>query len=200
MTIAQSVAPFYDGWQFANDRLIERIGALSPEQLALRAAPDLWPIWAITAHTAGARVYWLCHILKEPGAERTPFTDPTGMGWEDDLTHPRQARELVSALELTWTIVNDCLDRWTPAMLQDEFHREINGKVQLHSRQSVLMRMITHDAYHCGEIAQALGMHGLAEVDIWTGRVPSVSTPADSRGVREGRDSNPGSGNTRSSA
>jgi hypothetical protein len=62
-------------------------------------------------------------------------------------------------------------------MLQEKFRREINGKVQFHSRQSVLIRLLTHDAYHCGEIAQALGMHGLEEVDIWTGRVPALSTP-----------------------
>jgi hypothetical protein len=37
--------------------------------------------------------------------------------------------------------------------------------------------LLTHDAYHCGEIAQALGMHGLPEVDIWSGRVPILSTP-----------------------
>ncbi|MDQ6873071.1 MAG: DinB family protein [Gemmatimonadota bacterium] len=178
MTKPNSVAPFYGGWRIAQDRLVARISELSPEQLELRAAPHLWPIWAITAHTAGARVYWLCHIFKEPGAERTPFTDPTGMGWEDDLTHPRQARELVSALEITWTIVEDCLTRWTPEMLQDEFPREINGKIQMHTRQSVLIRLLTHDAYHCGEIAQALGMHGLEEVDIWTGRVPILQTDA----------------------
>ena len=168
----QNLAPFYEGWRFAQDRLVQRIGALSLEQLELRAAPHLWPIWAIAAHTAAVRPYWLCHIFKEPGAERTPFNDPGGDGWEDDLTHPREAGELVSALQSTWTIVEDCLDRWTPAMLQDEFHREINGQVQLHTRQSVLMRLLTHDAYHCGEIAQTLGMHGLQEVDIWTGRVP----------------------------
>ncbi|TME56109.1 MAG: DinB family protein [Chloroflexi bacterium] len=171
----QNLAPFYEGWRFAQDRLVQRIGALSLEQLELRAAPHLWPIWAIAAHTAAVRPYWLCHIFKEPGAERTPFNDPGGDGWEDDLTHPREAGELVSALQSTWTIVEDCLDRWTPAMLQDEFHREINGQVQLHTRQSVLMRLLTHDAYHCGEIAQTLGMHGLQEVDIWTGRVPLLA-------------------------
>jgi uncharacterized damage-inducible protein DinB len=172
----QNLAPFYEGWRFAQDRLVQRIGALSLEQLELRAAPHLWPIWAIAAHSAAARPYWLCHIFKEPGAERTPFNDPGGDGWEDDLTHPREAGELVSALQSTWTIVEDCLDRWTPAMLQDEFHREISGQVQLHTRQSVLMRLLTHDAYHCGEIAQTLGMHGLEEVDIWTGRAPLLST------------------------
>ena len=71
-----NVAPFYDGWSLSNERLVETIGALSVEQLGLRAAPDLWPIWAITAHLAGARVYWLCAILKEPGAEGAPFSIP----------------------------------------------------------------------------------------------------------------------------
>jgi uncharacterized damage-inducible protein DinB len=177
-TTPQSLAPFYDGWRIAQERLVLRIGELSPHELELRAAPHLWPIWAITAHTAGMRPYWLCHVCKEPGAERTPFAAFNDQGWEDDLDHPREADELVSALQSTWTIVEDCLDRWTPAMLQDEFLREINGQVQLHTRQSILMRMITHDAYHCGEIAQTLGMHGLKEVDIWTGRVPVLSKPA----------------------
>jgi uncharacterized damage-inducible protein DinB len=164
------VAPFYDGWGLSNERLVETIGALSVEALGLRAGSDLWPIWAITAHLAGARVYWLCAILKESGAERMPFSKPTGEGWEDDLTHPRQAGELIFALESSWKIVEACLERWTPAMLQDEFRREVDGKIQLHSRQSVIMRLLTHDAYHAGEISQALGMHGLPEVDLWTGR------------------------------
>jgi uncharacterized damage-inducible protein DinB len=177
MTTQNSVASFYDGWQFANQRLIERIGALSPEQLALRAAPNLWPIWAITAHTAGVRPYWLCHICKEPGAERTPFAGFVDVGWEDDPDHPREADELVSALQSTWTIVEDCLARWTPDMLQGTFRRQTNGTVTIHTRQSVLMRLLTHDAYHIGEIGQALGMYGLPEVDIWSGRVPTLSTP-----------------------
>ena len=120
--------PFYDGWGLSNERLVETIGALSVEALGLRAGSDLWPIWAITAHLAGARVYWLCAILKEPGAESMPFSKPTGEGWEDDLTHPRQAGELIFALESSWKIVEACLERWTPAMLQDEFRREIAGQ------------------------------------------------------------------------
>ncbi len=161
---------FYDGWRLANDRLSEMIGSLTREQLALRPAPNLWPIWATTAHVAGMRVYWLCTILKEPGAERTPFDNLTGEGWEDDLTHPRDSSELTSALASTWQIVQRCLERWTPEMLQEEFRRERDGQIQIHSRQSVLMRMITHDGYHCGEISQTLGIHGMKELDIWTGR------------------------------
>jgi hypothetical protein len=49
-------------------------------------------------------------------------------------------------------MVEECLGRWTPEMLRDEFRRERDGKIQLHSRQSVLIRLLTHDAYHAGEI------------------------------------------------
>jgi hypothetical protein len=155
---------------------MERIGALSPEQLALRASPGHWPIWAIAAHQAGVRVYWLCQIFKEPGADRTPFNDLTDEGWEDDLAHSRHAGELVAALESTWTIVEDCLTRWTPEMLQDEFRRELNGQVQIHTRQGVLMRLLTHDAYHIGEITQTLGVNGLPEIYIWTSRTLIASS------------------------
>jgi uncharacterized damage-inducible protein DinB len=176
ITKLQNVAPFYEGWRFTNDRLIERIDKLSDAELGLRAAPSLWPIWAIAAHAAMVRVYWLCVVCQEPGVERTPFPNSAEEGWEDDLTHPRGVGELVPALESTWSIVEDCLNRWTPEMLQDEFRRERDGQIQLHSRESVLMRLLTHDGYHVGEISQTLGMHGLAEIDIWTGRARIVSS------------------------
>jgi uncharacterized damage-inducible protein DinB len=166
----QTIAAFYDGWRLSNERLIDAIGELSPEQLALKPAAGLWPIWATTAHLAGARVYWLCGILKEPGAERTPFVNLSGEGCEDDLTHPRGPSELTSALESSWTIVQGCLERWTPEMLEAEFRREVDRNTQIHTRQSVVMRLITHDGYHCGEISQTLGMHGLRELDLWSGR------------------------------
>jgi hypothetical protein len=150
---------------------------MADDQLELSAAPGFWPIWAITAHVAGMRVYWLCTVFKEPGADRTPFGDPSGEGWEDDLAHPRYASELVLALESTWQVVQGCLERWTPEMLVTEFPRESDGRVYIHTRQSVLMRMITHDAEHCGEISQTLGIHGLGGLDLWTGRARLLDAP-----------------------
>ncbi len=90
MTTSESVAPFYDGWRFAQERLVERIGELSPQQLQLRAAPHLWPIWAIAAHTAGVRPYWLCHVCLAPSAR--PSTIPAATAGKTTLpTHVRQA-------------------------------------------------------------------------------------------------------------
>ena len=78
---------------------------LGPQELQLRASPGGWPIWAIVSHIAVARVYWLCGVLKEPGAEKTPFPDP-GEGWEDHLDVPRQSDELMFAVESSWQSLN----------------------------------------------------------------------------------------------
>ena len=124
-------------------------------------------VWATAAHCAGVRVHWLCGVLGEPGADTTPWPDPDGDGWEDDPDHPRTASELVLALDTTWALIDGCLDRWTPDMLDVDFERHIGGRVQIHSRASILQRLLTHDAYHCGELSQTLGIHGLPQIDLW---------------------------------
>jgi uncharacterized damage-inducible protein DinB len=162
-----SIRRFFDRWPQYNRRLSEIVGAMTDEQLAIRSAPDRMSIWATAAHCAGVRVHWLCGVLGEPGAETTPWPDPDGDGWEDDPDHPRTAAELVTALDATWAIVDGCLDRWTPEMLDEDFERHIAGTVQIHSRASILQRLLTHDAYHCGELSQTLGIHGLPQIDLW---------------------------------
>jgi uncharacterized damage-inducible protein DinB len=164
----RSIRPFYDRWPTYNRRLVDVVRAMSAEQLAVRPASDRWPVWATVGHTAGVRVYWLCGILGEPGAETTPFTDPlSGVGWEDDEGTPRGAQELVTALETTWRLVDRCLDRWTPPMLAETVIRQYGGQQQAHTRASIIQRLFSHDAYHCGELSQTLGIHGLPQIDLW---------------------------------
>jgi DinB superfamily len=157
----------YEMWPQYNRRLREVIGAMTPEQLAIRPSPDLWPIWATVGHTAGARVYRLCDVVGEPGADTTPFALGTELGWEDDLDHPRTADELVHALDSTFVLIERCLDRWNPEMLREAIRREYAGSAQVHTRSSILQRLLTHDAYHCGELSQTLGIHGLPQIDLW---------------------------------
>src|SRR6478736_1764080 len=108
-----SVRPFYDRWPQYNRRLTQIVGAMSDKQLAINPGPDAdrWSIWATVAHTASARLYWLCNVLGEPGAEATPWPDLPDDGWEDDLDHPRHADELVWALDSTFAVVERVLDR-----------------------------------------------------------------------------------------
>jgi uncharacterized damage-inducible protein DinB len=161
-----SVLSFYDQWPQYNRRMVDVVGAMSDAQLKLHPVTE-WPIWATVGHTAGGRVYWLCHVVGEPGADGTPFGDPAGLGWEDDLDTPRNATELVWALESTFAVVEDCLNRWVPEMLGAEVTREYGGVRRSHTRGSILQRLLSHDAYHCGELSQALGVAGLPQIDLW---------------------------------
>lgn len=163
-----SIRRFYDRWPQYNRRLTEVVGTLTEEHLAIRPGPDLLPIWATVGHTAAMRVYWLCSVLDEPGAEATPFEPPLeDSDWADDLDHPRGAAELVGALDTTFAIIDGLLDRWTPEMLDQVIERRYGDTIQLHSRSSILQRIQSHEAYHCGELSQTLGIHGLPQVDLW---------------------------------
>jgi len=161
-----SVRQFYDQWPQYNRRIVEIVADMTDEQLAIRPAPERYPIWATVGHTAGGRAYWLCTVMGEPGLETTPFTDPES-GWEDDLDTPRHADELVEALDSTFRIVEDCLDRWTPEDLAGTIVREYGGISRIHTRGAILQRLFSHDSYHCGELSQTLGIAGLPQIDLW---------------------------------
>lgn len=161
------IRPAYEKWPQYDRRLREVIAPMTDEQLAIRAAPDRLPVWAVVGHTAAMRVYWLCEVVGEGGAETTPFWQGATVDWADDLDRPRSADELVSGLESTFAIVDGCLDRWTPEMLTDRVERHYGGTVQEHTRASILLRLLTHEAYHCGELSQTLGIHHLPQIDLW---------------------------------
>lgn len=170
-----SIEPVYADWRRYNTRIVAGLRGLTANDLTLSAAPDGWPVWAIAAHTAGARIYWLCGVFGEPGSASTPFPAADGEGWEDHLETTRTAAELVGAFESSWRIVEGCLRRWTVPMLDEVFERPLGDRVQRHTRQSVLLRLITHDAFHAGEIAQILGANGRPQFDLWP---PQHADPA----------------------
>jgi uncharacterized damage-inducible protein DinB len=161
--VSDPIEGFRVEWAGYQRRIVDALAAMSDDELALVVEVNAWPIWAVAAHTVGARVYWLCHVLGEPGAETTPFTDPSGFGWEDDLSVVRSRDEVVGAWASTWWIVDACLERWTPAMLEQTIRR---GK-QVHTRHSILLRLFSHEAYHAGEISLTLARNGREAIDLW---------------------------------
>ncbi len=168
MEITDSVGHLYPDWPQHAARIADALRGLTAAQLAFRASPGHMPIWGLAAHVAGVRVYWLCGVFGEPGAEATPFTQPaTGIGWEDDETHPRTAEELTRALDSTWEVVAGCLHRWATTTLDQTAERRYGDLVQVHTRASVLNRLFSNDAHHAGEISQLLGVDGLPEIDLW---------------------------------
>lgn len=171
--MAALVASLYPDWPRYNARIRDAVCNLGPAELALRAGPGHAPVWALAAHAAGARTYWLCGWLGEPGAERTPFPDPEGgVGWEDDEDHPRTGAELAWALDSTFAVVADCLARWSSDDLSLAVGRVVGEVDRTHTRASILNRLCSHDAFHAGEISQLLGAHGLPAIDLWRRDAP----------------------------
>jgi uncharacterized damage-inducible protein DinB len=172
--MSPTVTTLYPDWAQHAARIRDAVASLAAAQLALSAGPSHAPIWALAAHVAGTRVYWLCGVFGEPGADRTPFARPLAdEGWEDDKTHPRSGEELAWALDSSFEVVRDTLGRWTVDDLARTAERVYRGVSQVHTRASVLNRLFTHDAFHGGEISQLLGLHGIGAIDLWARRPPT---------------------------
>jgi hypothetical protein len=75
--------------------------------------------------------------------------------------------QLAEALDTTFGIVERCLDRWTPDVLDEELRRTEWGPGRVHARGWVLARVFSHDVYHIAELNELLGTVGLAQVDLW---------------------------------
>jgi hypothetical protein len=163
-----TIRPAYSMWPQYNRRLRDVVAAMTEDQLAIRPSPERWPIWATVGHTACQRVFWLCDFVGEPGAETTPFTNASyNCPGDDDLDHPLSGAELAEALDSSFRIIENCLDRWTVEMLADELRRKMGREAWVHIRGSVLQRLFSHDVYHCGELSQTLGIAGLPQIDLW---------------------------------
>jgi hypothetical protein len=163
-----TIRPAYGLWPRYSRRLREIVAAMTAEQLAIRPSPERWPIWATVGHTACQRVFWLCDFAGEPGAGTTPFTDAAhDCPGDDDLEHVLSADRLVEALDSTFRIVENCLDRWTMDMLAEELRRPEWDATWVHTRGAVIQRVFSHDVYHCAELNETFGTAGLPQIDLW---------------------------------
>lgn len=158
----------YSMWPRYNRVLTEVVGAMTPEQLAIRPSIDRWPLWATVGHLACQRVFWLGDFAGVPGIGDTPFTNAAfNCPGDDDLDTVFGPADLVHALTSTFTMVDTCLDTWTIESLAEEIRRPDFGPDWVHTRGSVIQRVFTHDAYHAGQLSQTLGINGLPKVEIW---------------------------------
>ena len=100
----------------------------------------------------------------------------------------RRLTEVVAAMSDEQLAVRPAPERWPwdSEMLPEEVERWYGDDRQLHSRASILQRVLTHDAYHCGELSQTLGIEGLPQIDLWRpdGRDPRASRSPEALGAR----------------
>ena len=155
-----TLEPFYKGWDNFNRLLVDAVSPLSNEQLKLSAAPNLRSIGDLAAHIAGSRAGIFHYQLGEGGQEIALFRAIEDRGRRDTT-------EIVAALTKTWELISDCLERWTPEMLHDEFKDvyDFGGEPVL-SRQWIIWHVLEHDLLHGGELFLMLGVHGLTVPEI----------------------------------
>jgi uncharacterized damage-inducible protein DinB len=151
----------YVGWDADQQRLVGLIGALTQEQLALRAAPHLRTVSALASHIVAARARMTHWILRE-GDE-----DLDALAYWDGADQPappriRPAAELANGLEATWQVVSASLQRWRFADLADVIAWEYHGETSQFARGQVIWNLVRHDYHHGGEIMLTLGVHGIA--------------------------------------
>ncbi len=156
-----TLTPFYKGWDAYQAALVQAITPLSGEQLALRAAPSLRPVWLLAAHIVGSRVSSFQDSMGEGDPALAPLES-----WDADGAAPRTADELVQGLEATWQMIQDCLDRWTPANLADIFVEQQGEQTYTYTRQRIIWGILKHDLHHGGELFLTLGIHGLPTPDV----------------------------------
>ncbi len=162
---ALPLSTFYNGWDAYQRNLVDIIAPLSTEQLALPTAPGHWTIGMVAQHLIANRVWWFQVWMGEGSPELAPIAhwDPA-----DDLEQPLLgAAELVAGLEATWQMIQDALDRWTPADLEVIFQppaalkEEEREHFPPFSRQWIIWHVLEHEIHHGGELSLALGQHGL---------------------------------------
>jgi uncharacterized damage-inducible protein DinB len=163
-----AIRPAYAKWPDYQRALVVAVSGLGDEQLAARPGPERWPLWATVGHLACQRVFWLCDIAREPGAETTPFTNAAfDCPGDDDLEHVLDAEALANALETTFAIVETCLDPWTLGALAEEISHPEWPNFRVSTRGSIVQRVFAHDVYHCAEINEVLTALGVSPVELW---------------------------------
>lgn len=153
----------YQGWETYQDRLIDALTPLTPEQLASRTTPRLRSVGENCQHIIGARARWCRLVLKldAPALDDLAQWDRAGMP-------AHSASELVGGLRSSWHVLRDALARWTVADLAYAIPNTDPepGEPEFFTRQWVVWHLIEHDLHHGGEISQILGAHGLPGLDI----------------------------------
>ncbi|HEY1388277.1 MAG TPA: DinB family protein [Ktedonobacterales bacterium] len=154
---------FAGEWQEYQHAVSDALAPLTPEQLALRAAPDLRSIGELACHIIGTRAGWFCWVLDAGDEEFKAYEQ-----WHKPTpgSAPKTASELVDGLAATWQVMQQTMASYTLADLREEITRERGGRTRVFTRGWVIWHVMEHDLHHGGEISLTLGMHGLHAPDI----------------------------------
>lgn len=155
------LAIIFKGWVDYWQQLNKAVAPLTPEQLALRAAPELRSAYDLISHIIAARAGWLYQGLHIGDATIGEMAD-----WDLEEGMTRTAADLIAGLTTTQQLIQQSLNQWTPADLTKVVIQENDGQVYRFPRAWVIWHLIEHDLHHGGELASTLRMHGLEGPEI----------------------------------
>jgi uncharacterized damage-inducible protein DinB len=158
-------AEFCRGYEVHQGRLVKMIAPLDHAQLDLTASPHLWSVRTLACHIIAARAWWMHSWMGEGSPEFGSMTV-----WdEDEALATRPAAEIVRGLDVSFSVIQSGLDRWSAADLATEFVRPSPneaGDRPKRTRQWIIWHLVEHDVHHGGEISFSLGMRGVAGLDL----------------------------------
>ena len=160
-----SLTAYYRGWENYQRLLTGAVAPLTSQQLDLRAAPHLWSVRMLASHVAATRAWWFHSWMGEGGPDFDALADFD----EDEKAERRPAAEIVEGLEVTWSLVDSCLQRWSEADLDARFQRPVpnaTGERPWRDRRYIVWHVAEHDLHHGGELSFSLGMHGVPAIDL----------------------------------
>jgi uncharacterized damage-inducible protein DinB len=153
----------YDGWGTYQEKIAGALAPLTPEQLALRVAPQLRSIGEIATHIIAVRVRWFTNVLHVEEPDLLPLA-----AWDRPAPDApaRTTSELAESLGASWGMIERALAEWTPTDLGESLEGAWHGKSYTFTRQWVIWHVAEHDLHHGGELSLTLGAHGLQAPDI----------------------------------
>jgi uncharacterized damage-inducible protein DinB len=163
----------FGGWDGYNQSLGCAACSLTPAQLNWRPGEDLFSAGELVRHISLGRISWLLP-MQAPGSQELAEKIPEWTVDRDDNRHilesavdiVDQPQELVSWLQLTWQVINNCLAAWTVPDLAESYRYTWNGQVYANSRQWTLWRILNHDLHHGGELSLMLGLQGIQTFEL----------------------------------
>ncbi|MFN8471678.1 MAG: DinB family protein [Anaerolineae bacterium] len=161
MPSSPGMTVFCNGWQTYQHHLVEAIGKLNDEQLALRVDSNQRSISEITRHMIATRARWFRGVLGQGGDKMEAFAD-----WQGPDAPSRSASEMVEGLNATWDVVGAAVGMWTTEEMVETVSGEWRGRPFSFTRAWVVWHVLEHDLHHGGEISLTLGAHGLPGLNI----------------------------------
>jgi uncharacterized damage-inducible protein DinB len=145
-------------WQGYQDLLKQAVSPLTADQLALRLGAQR-SAGEIAAHIVAVRAWYLKGVMGEGGPEIEAL-----LGWDAPNAPQRTSGELLSGIDQTWTLLTDCLARWTADDLRETF--VLDWRERPEARGWIVWHMLEHEIHHGGELSFTLGSFGLRGVEV----------------------------------